>query len=163
MLGTGDWPITVAFRGRPHSAIIAILVPNSIDAVMQRMLEKGFRPGSPATEVHIRTLERRTGPLPEDYRAFLLAFGGGEPGAPEAWRGLWRLEDLWTLNQRYRVPDNFPGLLAIGNQAFMLYALDLNDPDLTPLVSLGLSSSLWEDVLKEADSFAEWLDANVPR
>jgi hypothetical protein len=30
-------------------------------------------------------------------------------------------------------------------------------------VSLGLSSSVWGDVLKEADSFTEWLDYNVPR
>ena len=147
----------------PGRAIIANLVTPSIDDVMRRMLRKGFRAGSPATEVHVRALERHTGPLPADYRAFLLSFGGGEPGAPEAWRGLWRLDDLWTLNRRYRLPENFPGLLAIGNQAFMLYALDLNDPDATPLVSLGLSSSVWEDVLKEADSFTEWLDAVVPR
>ena len=134
-----------------------------IDDVMQRMVRKGFRPGSSATEVQVRTLEKRTGPLPEDYRAFLLTFGGGESGSPYAWKGLWRIEDLWTLNVRYRLPDNFPGLFAIGNQAFMLYALDLNNPDQPPLVSLGLSSSLWEDVLKEADSFAEWLDAIVPK
>lgn len=127
------------------------------------MVDQGFRPGSSATEIQVRALERHTGPLPADYRAFLLTFGGGERGAFEAWRGLWRMEDLWTLNERYRLPANFPGLLAIGNQAFMLYALDLNDPDRTPLVSLGLSSSLWEDVLIEADSFVEWLDANVPR
>ncbi len=133
-----------------------------IDDVMRRMVEKGFRPGSSATETQVRSLERHTGPLPPDYRAFLLTFGGGERDAPEAWRGLWRHEDLWSLNQSYHVPENFPGLLAIGNQAFMLYALDLNDPDQPPLVSLGLSSSLWEDVLKEAESFAEWLDAIVP-
>jgi len=134
-----------------------------IDDVMRRMVAKGFRAGSPATEVHLRVLEKRTGALPADYRSFLLTFGGGEPNSPDAWRGLWRIEELWTLNVRYRVPGNFPGLLAIGNQAFMLYALDLNDPDRTPLVSLGLSSSLWDDVLKEADSFAEWMDAIVPK
>lgn len=134
-----------------------------IDDVMQRMVRKGFKPGASATEVQVRTLEKHTGALPEDYRAFLLTFGGGETGSPYAWRGLWRIEDLWSLNVRYRLPENFPGLLAIGNQAFMLYALDLNDPDRTALVSLGLSSSLWEDVLKEADSFTEWLDAIVPR
>jgi hypothetical protein len=138
-------------------------MPPSIDAVMRRMVAKGFRPGSPATEIQVRALERHTGRLPEDYRSFLLTFGGGESGAPEAWRGLWRLEDLWSLNGRYHLPQNFPGLLAIGNQAFMLYALDLNDPAATPLVSLGLSSSVWGDVLKEAESFTEWLDYIVPK
>ena len=133
-----------------------------IDDVMRRMVAKGFKPGAPGSENQVRALERHAGPLPADYRSFLLTFGGGEPNAPDVWRGLWRLEALWTLNERYRVPDHFPGLLAIGNQAFMLYAIDLNDPDHAAVVSLGLSSSLWEDVLKEAESFAEWLDAVVP-
>ena len=134
-----------------------------IDDVMRRMISKGFRAGAPATEVHLRALEKRTGPLPADYRTFLLTFGGGEPNAPDAWRGLWRIEDLWDLNVRYKLSVNFPGLLAIGNQAFMLYALDLSNPDETPVVSLGFSSSLWDDVLREADSFAEWMDAIVPK
>lgn len=136
---------------------------NGIDDVMRRMVARGFRAGIPATEMQVRSLERRTGPLPPDYRDFLLTFGGGEAGAFEAWRGLWRIEDLWTLNERYHLPDNFPGLLAIGNQAFMMYALNLHDPDRAPLVSLGFSSSLWDDVLEEADSFAEWMDNHVPR
>jgi len=126
------------------------------------MREKGFRAGAPSTEIQVRKLEKEFGfRLPEDYRSFLLTFGGGESGAFEAWRGLWRLADLWMLNSRYHVQENFPGLLAIGNQAFMVYALDLRGPT-TPVVSLGFSSSLWEDVLLEADSFTEWLDAIVP-
>jgi hypothetical protein len=133
-----------------------------IDEVMNRMLARGFRAGHPATEIQVRALERHTGALPADYRTFLLTFGGGQPGAAPAWQGLWRIENLWALNESYRMPATFPGLLAIGNQAYMLYALDLNDPERMPLVSLGLSSSLWEDVLVEADSFTEWLDANVP-
>jgi hypothetical protein len=134
-----------------------------IDDVMRRMVAKGFRPGLPASELQVRTLEKQTGPLPADYRSFLLTFGGGQQGVPEAWRGLWRIEDLWTLNLRYPVPVNFPGLLAIGNQAFMLYALDLRDPDRPAVVSLGFSSSVWDDVLVEADSFSEWLNAIVPK
>ena len=134
-----------------------------IDDVMRRMVARGFRPGAPASEPQVRGLEQRTGALPADYREFLLTFGGGEPSAFEAWRGLWRIEKLWTWNESYHLPENFPGLLAIGNHAYMLYALNLKDPDRAPLVSLGLSSSLWEDVLIEADSFAEWMDALVPR
>ena len=135
----------------------------TIDDVMQRMLKKGFRAGAPASEQQVRTLEKQTGPLPADYRSFLLTFGGGEPNQPSAWRGLWRIEDVWTWNERYRMPQNFPGLFAVGNHGYMLYALDLKDPDRAPLVSLGLSSSLWEDVLTEADSFTDWLDALVPK
>src|SRR5262245_44076955 len=100
-----------------------------IESVMSRMVARGFRAGAPASEQQVRALERHFGPLPADYRSFLLTFGGGEPGAPEAWRGLWRIENLVGLNASYHLPRNFPGLLAIGNQAFMLYALDLNDPD----------------------------------
>lgn len=134
-----------------------------IDDVMRRMVAHGFRPGSPASELQVRALEKRVGALPDDYREFMLAFGGGEKTAFEAWRGLWRIEDLWIWNERYHVPENFPGLLAIGNHAYMVYALNLTDPDRATLVSLGLSSSLWDDVLTEADSFAEWMDAVVPK
>jgi hypothetical protein len=134
-----------------------------IDDVMQRMVARGFRPGPPASEAQVRALEKQAGVLPADYREFLLTFGGGEANAFEAWRGLWRIESVWVWNERYRVPENFPGLLAIGNYAYMLYALHLSDPDRPRMVSLGLSSSLWEDVLTEADSFAEWMDALVPK
>ena len=89
-----------------------------IDEVMNRMVARGFRAGAPASELQVRTLERRAGTLPADYRAFLLTFGGGEPGAPQAWRGLWRIETLWDLNMNYHLHENFPGLLAFGNQAF---------------------------------------------
>jgi hypothetical protein len=136
---------------------------NRIETVMNRMVARGFRAGAPASEMQVRALERHSGPLPADYRAFLLTFGGGEPGSPQGWRGLWRIENLLGLNSSYHVQATFPGLLAIGNQAFMLYALDLTDPAQSPLVSLGLSSSLWDDVLREADSFAEWMDERVPK
>ena len=136
---------------------------NRIETVMNRMISQGFRAGTPASELQVRSLERQSGPLPDDYRSFLLTFGGGEPESPQAWRGLWRIENVWSLNASYKLPRTFPGLLAIGNQAFMMYALDLNDPARAPLVSLGLSSSLWEDVIKEAESFAEWMDELVPK
>jgi len=136
----------------------------TIDGVLERMIENGFKAGLPASEIQVRRLERELGAsLPEDYRSFLLSCGGGEPGAFEAWRGLWRLADLMSMNRVYHVQETFPGLLAIGNQAYMVYALDLREPGAAPLVSLGLSSSLWDDVLREADSFTEWMDERVPR
>jgi hypothetical protein len=136
----------------------------TIDGVLERMIGNGFKAGLPASEIQVRRLEKEAGArLPEDYRSFLLSCGGGEPGALEAWRGLWRLGDIMSMNRGYRVQENFPGLLAIGNQAYMVYALDLREPGEAPLVSLGLSSSLWEDVLREADSFTEWMDERVPR
>lgn len=138
--------------------------PPRIEEVLQRMISRGWAPGAPATEIHVRRFESSAGlRLPDDYRALLLFSGGGEPTAVEAWRALWRLANLWEWNVRFRIPDYFPGLLAIGNEAFMLYALDFRDPDRTPVVSLGLSSSTWDDVMEEADDFLEWLDRQVPR
>ncbi|MBI4565966.1 MAG: SMI1/KNR4 family protein [Planctomycetes bacterium] len=138
-------------------------MPTSIDAVIDRMMSLGWKPGIPASEQQVRRLEQKVGAaLPTDYRSFLLIAGGGDPQASEAWRGLWRIGDLWTWNCRYHIPDNFPGLLAIGNEGFMVYALDLRRPESRPVVSLGLSSSVWDDVLQEASSFVEWMDRAIP-
>ena len=126
------------------------------------MIRHGWRPGVPATAVQIRAAETRLAvSFPSDYRDYLLYAGGGEPGAFEAWRGLWRVGDLVAWSRRYA--DTFPGLLAIGNEAFMVYAIDLRRDDRAPIVSLGLSSSVWDDVLEDAGSFLEWLDVHVPK
>lgn len=138
--------------------------PRIIEDIFQRMIDRGWAPGTPATEIHVRRFESDAGlRLPDDYRTFMLYCGGGEPGAVEGWRSLWRLVNLWEWNVRFHIPESFPGLLGIGNEAFMLYALDFRDPDRTPIVSLGLSSSTWDDVIEEAATFQDWLDRMVPR
>lgn len=133
-----------------------------VRAVMQHMLARGWKPGGPAPEEEIAPLEREFDvSLPPDYREYLLAAGGGETAAPESFTGLWPVALLASMNRRYRIPWNFPGLFGIGNDGFLVHALDFRDG--APVVaSLGLSSSLWEDVVTETDTFAEWLERRIP-
>ncbi len=54
-----------------------------------------------------------------------------------------------------------PGLFGIGNDGFLVYAFDFRGAG--PVVaSLGLSSSLWDDVVTDADTFSEWLERRLP-
>ena len=53
------------------------------------------------------------------------------------------------------------GLIGIGNEGFIVYALDFRNVFPVP-VTVGLSSSDWEDVTPLADSFAEWLEGTLP-
>ncbi|MFN3486099.1 MAG: SMI1/KNR4 family protein [Planctomycetota bacterium] len=135
----------------------------TLDAVLRMMLARGWRPGGPASEESVARLEAEFDvTLPADYRRYLLAAGGGESAAPEAYTGLWPVRIVAGLNRHYRIPWNFPGLFGIGNDGFLVYALDFrNDPP--GVVSLGLSSSVWEDVVTETDSFTEWLERRLPR
>ena len=49
----------------------------------------------------------------------------------------------------------------LGNDGFLVYALDYRESP--PVISsLGLSSSVWEDVVVEADTFTEWLERRLP-
>ena len=99
--------------------------------------------------------------LPEDYRAYLLAAGGGDTRAPEAYTGLLPVKILSLFNRSYRIPWNFPGLFAIGNDGFLVYVFDFRSH--APVVaSIGMSSSVWEDVVTETDTFCDWLERRIP-
>lgn len=130
--------------------------------LMERMRRKGWRPGGPAPDAAVARLEKEFDlSLPPDYREYLLAAGGGPSTAPEAYTGLWPLASLGVWNRHYRIPWNFPGLLGIGNDGFLVYAFDFRGP--APVVaSLGLSSSIWDDVVTDADTFSEWLERRLP-
>ena len=68
---------------------------------------------------------------------------------------------LALFNRSYRIPWNFPGLFAIGNDGFLVYVLDYRTAP--PVVaSIGLSSSVWDDVVTETDTFTEWLERRIP-
>lgn len=129
---------------------------------MRRMIAKGWRPGGPGSQEAIAQLETEFDvTFPSDYRGYLLAAGGGESTAPEAYTGLWPIKIIPVFNRRYRIPWNFPGLFGIGNDGFLVYALDFREGG--PVISsLGLSSSVWEDVVTEADTFCEWLERRLP-
>ncbi|MGH7152082.1 MAG: SMI1/KNR4 family protein, partial [Planctomycetota bacterium] len=100
-------------------------------------------------------------PFPAAYRRFLLLAGGANR-AP-AWRGLWRIDELVSLNRSLPVFRGFGGLLGVGNEGFLVYALDYRagaeDP---PLVSVGLSSSDPSDVSRLAERFEDWLEETLP-
>jgi len=135
----------------------------TLDAVLKLMIARGWRPGGPATEDAVARLETEFDvTLPVDYRDYLLAAGGGQSVAPEAYTGLWPLRIIASLNRRMRIPWNFPGLFGIGNDGFLVYAFDFRG-DSPVVASLGLSSSVWEDVVTETDTFTEWLERRLPR
>lgn len=134
----------------------------AVDELMNRMRAKGWKPGGPATEEAVSRVEKEYDvSFPADYRAFLLAAGGGDTIAPEAYTGLLPVKILSLFNRSYRIPWNFPGLFAIGNDGFLVYVLDFREKN--PVVaSIGMSSSVWEDVVTETDTFTEWLERRIP-
>jgi hypothetical protein len=129
---------------------------------MKRMRERGWKPGGPAGDEAVARIEKEFDvTFPPDYRAFLVAAGGGETMAPESITGLLPVKILSLFNRSYRIPWNFPGLFAIGNDGFLVYVLDYRGGE--PVVaSIGMSSSVWEDVVTETDTFAEWLERRIP-
>ena len=136
---------------------------SSVDELMKRMLSRGWKPGGPAPDEAVAQIEKEFDiTFPADYRAFLIAAGGGDTTGPEAYTGLLPVKILALFNRSYRIPWNFPGLFAIGNDGFLVYVLDYRTEP--PVVaSIGLSSSVWEDVVTETDTFAEWLERRIPR
>ena len=129
---------------------------------MWEMIRKGWKPGGPASGEAVSGIETEFDvSFPADYRTYLLAAGGGEATAPEAYTGLLPVKIIAVFNRRYRIPWNFPGLFGIANDGFLVYALDYREGD-PVIASLGLSSSIWEDVVVEADTFCEWLERRLP-
>jgi hypothetical protein len=133
-----------------------------MEDLMKRMRERGWKPGAPAGEAVVAQVEKEFDiTFPADYRAYLVAAGGGETTAPEAYTGLLPVKILSMFNRSYRIPWNFPGLFAIGNDGFLVYVIDYRGP--SPVIaSIGMSSSVWEDVVTETDTFAEWLERRIP-
>lgn len=126
------------------------------------MRDRGWEPGAPASPESVARVETEFDiTFPEDYRGFLLAAGGGESTAPHAYTGLLPVRTLTVYNRSYRIPWNFPGLFAIGNDGFLVYVLDYR-PGSPVVASIGLSSSVWDDVVTETDTFAEWLERRLP-
>jgi hypothetical protein len=130
--------------------------------LLQRMAQRGWKHGGPATEESIARIEKEFDvTFPADYRVYLAAAGGGETTAPSSYTGLLPVKILGLFNRSYRIPWNFPGLFAIGNDGFLVYVFDYRGG--APVVaSIGMSSSVWEDVVTETDTFAEWLERRIP-
>lgn len=134
----------------------------SMDELLKRMLKRGWKHGGPAPEDSIARIEKEFDvSFPADYRAYLSAAGGGETTAPHSFTGLLPVKILALFNRSYRIPWNFPGLFAIGNDGFLVYVLDYR-AGMPVVASIGMSSSVWEDVVTETDTFAEWLERRIP-
>ena len=136
---------------------------SGVDDLMKRMRERGWRHGAPATEEAIAHVEKEFDlTFPADYRAYLREAGGGDTTAPEAYTGLLPVKILSLFNRSYKIPWNFPGLFAIGNDGFLVYVFDYRTGP--PVVaSIGMSSSVWDDVVTETDTFSEWLERRIPK
>lgn len=129
--------------------------------LLDRLRAKGGLPGAPASEADVLRVEKEFDlSWPEDYREFLRSAGGGPSTSPVSITGLWPLASIPIFNRTYRIPWNFPGLVGIGNDGFLVYAYDFREP-MPVIASLGLSSSLWEDVVTDADTFTEWLERRL--
>ena len=136
-------------------------MPKSIDEVVRALMSKGWRPNPPASSIQIINLERHFGVLfPHDFREFFGISNGGGPKPPDALRGLMHLDELTLFNTTYNMQKNFPGLVAFANEGFLVYTFDFRTEE-TVVASVGMSSSDWGDVVTEADSFAEWLEAGL--
>lgn len=114
----------------------------------------------PATEAMVERVERELGVrFPPDYRTFLLLAGG--PATGKGWSGCWRLDELVSLNRELPIFRWFGGLVGIGNEGFIVTALDYRDGEPPCVVRLGLSSSDEEDVTREAETFVEWMETRL--
>lgn len=61
-------------------------------------------------------IERKIGfELPDDYKDFLLRHGGHETQIGEEYIKLWDKDDLLSLNQDYKIFENLPGTIGIGD------------------------------------------------
>ncbi len=152
------WP----FRRRPSGAAAGDAVRGEgTKSVLERLEERGWTPEGPADPAAVAAAEEALGVIfPSDYRSFLLATG--RPSQRDPWFGLWRVDELVSLNQHLAVFRWYPGLVGIGScGGFLVYALDYRVSPVPRVVSVGLSSSEPADVNAEADSFEEWLERTI--
>ena len=124
------------------------------------MRAKGASLSGTCAEAAVLLLEQQLRvPLPPDYRAFLREAGGAS--ARGIWRGLWKIDEIASLNRVLPVFQWFGGLIGFGNEGFSVYAFDYRRGPVPTVVMLGLSSSDWEDVTQEAATFEEWVRGSL--
>ncbi|HET6202441.1 MAG TPA: SMI1/KNR4 family protein [Planctomycetota bacterium] len=133
-----------------------------VDALLEGLVRAGGEGIRGASEAAVEAAEGELGvPFPASYRRFLL-LAGGASRAP-GWRGLWRVDELVSLNRSLPLFQWFGGLVGVGNEGFLVYALDYRaEGEEPPLVTLGLSSSDPADVTALAERFEDWLRETLP-
>lgn len=113
-------------------------------------------------------IEREIGfELPADYKAFLSRHGGHERQIGEEYVKLWDKDNLLSLNQDYKIFENLPETIGIGdNGAGEFIALEkLDDGELrvvlTPFIDLEKQYHIeigksFTDFLVRLDSGEKW-------
>jgi cell wall assembly regulator SMI1 len=114
-------------------------------------------------------IEREIGfELPNDYKDFLLGHGGYETQMGEEYIKLWDKDDLLSLNQDYRIFENLPGTIGIGdNGAGEFIGIEKLDEGelrivLTPFIDLDKQFHIeignsFTDFLSRLDRGKKWL------
>lgn len=117
----------------------------SMDGKLKAYLTE-FDLNEPTTLSIIREAEGQLGIIfPGSYTKFLLGSNGGEGSVGELYLVLWRIEDLYELNDAYGVNEFAPGLVIIGSDGGdTAYCLDnrnkLNTFVSVPFVGMALDA-----------------------
>jgi len=112
----------------------------------------------PATDEAIARFEQAFGrALPRDYVDFLKTANGGEGTIGAAYIRLWGVEDIIRLNHGYAVQEFLPGLLVFAsNGGGGAFAFDTrHDPWI--ILRIEFAAMLFEDTVRLADSFTEFI------
>ncbi|MBI5367901.1 MAG: SMI1/KNR4 family protein [Planctomycetes bacterium] len=133
----------------------------ALAALFRRLAAAGWKPGPPVAREQVEAIEQSFRvPFPPDYMQYLIAAGRSTGGV--AWRGLWHADELLGLNRTLPPFRWFGGLLGIGNEGFIVYALDYRAGLPPAIVSVGLSASTPDEINPEASGFSDWLDQCLP-
>ena len=118
-----------------------------------------FAASSDGNEQDVVAVEHEYGTtLPSDYRAFLIAKGGGEGFVGKQYVILWRAKEIVPFNQDYEVEEYAPGLLLFGsNGGGEGFAFDLRKQckDIVAVPFVGMSL---KDAKSIAPSFTDFLE-----
>jgi hypothetical protein len=127
---------------------------SGIRKLIARATAAKWKPGAPGSPSDILKAETQLGiTFPEDYRDYLAAGGLFQKNATP--RGLWKLDEIVSLNRTMPIFRWFRGVVGIGNEGITVYGYDFRDTPI--LVSFALSASDWADVNEESKTFESWL------
>lgn len=116
----------------------------------------------PSSEQSLEAAERELGcRLPDDYRAFLLLYNGGEGFIGKHYLVLWQAEQLFRFNQDYEVPKYAPGFIMFGSTGGGDgFAFDTRKSPY-PVVEVPFIGMSLEDGFHVADSFTGLLERMI--
>jgi len=99
--------------------------------------------------------------LPDDYRAFLLIYNGGEGFVGRHYLVLWQAEQLVRFNQGYEVPEYAPGFVMFGSTGGGDgFAFDTRTSPY-PVVEVPFIGMSLKDGFPVADSFTRLLERMI--